>query len=64
MMEPLLKAILDDDRSKAEELLKNDPALATGVVSEPRLYESGIFHWLYAGDTSLHLAAAGGRAER
>lgn len=63
MMEPLLKAILDDDRSKVEELLKNDPALATGVVSEPRLYESGIFHWLYAGDTALHLAAAGYRVE-
>ncbi len=63
MMEPLLKAILDDDRSKVEELLQNDPLLATGVVSEPRLYESGIFHWLYAGDTALHLAAAGYRVE-
>jgi hypothetical protein len=63
MMESLLSAILDDDRSKVEELLKSDPALATGAVSEPRLYESGIFHWLYAGDTALHLAAAGYRIE-
>jgi len=63
MMEPLLKAILDDDRSKVEELLKNDPALVMGMVSEPRLYDSGIFHWLYAGDTALHLAAAGYRVE-
>lgn len=64
MMESLLSAILDDDRSKAKELLKNDPALATGVVSKPRLYESEIpIHWLYAGDTALHLAAAGYRVE-
>jgi hypothetical protein len=64
MMEPLLEAILDDDRSKAKELLKNDHALATGVVGEPRLYESEIpIHWLYAGDTALHLAAAGYRVE-
>jgi len=46
-MESLLKAILDDDRSKTKELLENDPALATGLVSKPRLYETGIFHWLY-----------------
>lgn len=63
LMEPLLSAILDDDRGKVEDLLKNDPALATGVVSEPRLYEAGIFHWLYAGDSALHLAAAGYRVE-
>lgn len=62
-LESLLKAILDDDRGKVEELLKTTPALAIDVVSEPRLYESGIFHWLYAGDTALHLAAAGYRVE-
>jgi len=62
-MESLLTAILDDERAKAKDLLKNDPALATAVVRKPRLYESGIFHWLYAGDTALHLAAAGYRVE-
>jgi ankyrin repeat protein len=63
MMEALLKAILDDDCSQTRELLKNDPALATALVNNPKLYESGIFHWLYAGDTALHLAAAGYRVE-
>jgi ankyrin repeat protein len=27
------------------------------------LYEAKIFHWIYAGDTALHLAAAGYRVE-
>ncbi len=62
-MENLLGAILTDDRSQISELLKNDPALVTGLVSKPRLYETKIFHWLYAGDTALHLAAAGYRVE-
>lgn len=63
LMEDLLTAIVDDDRSRVNALLQNDPSLATGLVSKPRLYESGIFHWLYAGDTALHLAAAGYRVE-
>jgi Ankyrin repeats (many copies)/Ankyrin repeat len=63
MMKSLLKAILDDDRRKVRELLKKDPGLATGVVNESRLYDSEIFHWIYAGDTALHLAAAGYRVE-
>jgi hypothetical protein len=28
-----------------------------------KLYASGIFHWIYVGDTALHLAAAGYRVE-
>ena len=62
-MDTLLKAIVDDDRAKVRALLQADPQLATRRVIEARLYESGIFHWLYAGDTALHLAAAGYRAE-
>ena len=62
-LESLLSAIVDDDRAGVRQLLKADPALATLPTDEPRLYNAGIFHWLYAGDTALHLAAAGHRAE-
>lgn len=62
-MDAILTAILDDDRPRARELLKADPGLATCLISEARLYESKIVHWIYAGDTALHLAAAGYRVE-
>jgi len=62
-MDRILGAILDDDRSRVRELLKADPGLATGLIDEARLCESKIFHWIYAGDTALHLAAAGYRLE-
>lgn len=45
------------------ELLKSDPGLATCLINEARLYESKIVHWIYVGDTALHLAAAGHRVE-
>jgi hypothetical protein len=62
-MHTLLAAILKDDRARAKELLKADAGLATGLIDEAKLYESAIFHWIYAGDTALHLAAAGYRVE-
>ena len=62
-MEALLTAILEDNRLTAKQLLENDPSLATSTVKDARLYESQIYHWLYAGDTALHLAAAGYRIE-
>jgi hypothetical protein len=62
-MDYLLAAIVDDDRRRVKELLKLDGALATGLVNEARLYQSKIFHWIYVGDTALHLAAAGFRLE-
>jgi hypothetical protein len=62
-MEAILKAILDDDRARAGELLRADPNLANGLIEEARLYQSKIAHWIYAGDTALHLAAAGYRVE-
>src|SRR5437867_9130970 len=59
----LFAAILDDDRAKVKELLDNDPVLTQrGVVEEER-YESSIAHWIYSGDTVLHVAAAGYRVE-
>jgi len=62
-MDAILTAILDDDRPRVKELLKADPRLATCLIKETRFCEAKIFHWLYAGDTALHLAAAGYRVE-
>ncbi len=59
----LLSAILKDDRAKVKDLLKADRDLATRRIDEPKLYQSEIFHWTYVGDSALHLAAAGYRAE-
>jgi Ankyrin repeats (many copies)/Ankyrin repeat len=62
-METLLKAIINDDHTTVEKLLKADPSLATRPIKQARLYQSKIFHWMYVGDTALHLAAAGYRVE-
>lgn len=58
----LLDAILEDDRTLTKELIRQEPALAHATVPEARL-ESRIAHWIYAGDTLLHVAAAGHRVE-
>src|SRR5579859_5458590 len=62
-MEDLLAAIVADDHARVGALLNRDPSLATGLIKKPRLYESKIVHLIYAGDTALHLAAAGYRVE-
>src|SRR5258706_6152167 len=62
-MNKILTAIVDDNRRWVETLLKADAGLATRLIPKPRLYQSKIFHWIYAGDTALHLAAAGYRVE-
>jgi hypothetical protein len=59
----LFAAIVDDDRSKVKELLDSDPTLTQRGVSEKSRLESRISHWMYSGDTALHLAAAGYRVE-
>ncbi len=61
--ESLLAAILKDDRPAARKLVKTHRELSSDVVEESRLYETEVAHWLYAGDTALHLAAAGYRVE-
>jgi hypothetical protein len=53
-MRKLLAAIVDDDRATVDELLKVDPGLASRLIPSPKLYNSGIFHWIYVGDTALH----------
>lgn len=62
-MNPLLTAIVDDDRSAVNALLQADGGLATRLIQEPKLHQAKIFHWIYVGDTALHLAAAGYRVE-
>jgi len=62
-MNKLLTAIINDERRTSEKLLKADPGLATALIEKPNLCHSKIFHWIYAGDTALHLAAAGYRVE-
>jgi ankyrin repeat protein len=59
----ILGAIQDDDCATVKRLLQVEPSLATLQIGEARLYETKIVHWIYAGDTPLHLAAAGYRVE-
>ncbi len=62
-MDELLAAIVADDRAKVREMLGRDPGLSTQLIDRPILFDSGILHWIYVGDTALHLAAAGHRVE-
>src|SRR5580765_4037531 len=62
-MERIIEAIVADDPGAVKKLLKADAGLATRLIQKPRLQSSGIFHWIYVGDTALHLAAAGYRVE-
>jgi len=62
-MNNVLTAIVDDDRKAVKALLKADRGLAARLIRKPKFYDSKIFHWIYAGDTALHLATAGYRVE-
>src|SRR5262245_16677977 len=62
-MPKLLAAIVDADQLAVKRLLAADRALAARRIEAPKLYRSKIFHWIYVGDTALHLAAAGYRTE-
>jgi len=58
----LIGAILDDDRARVKKLLKQNPTLATEGAAKAVL-ATEITHWIYEGDTVLHVAAAGYRVE-
>src|SRR5262245_31224619 len=62
-MDSLLAAILDDNVAQVKKLLKREPELVSARVEKAVFYDTAIFHWLYVGDTALHLAAAGYRLE-
>ena len=63
LLNNLIAAILADDSSAAKKHLQADASLATCLIQKPKLYGSGISHWIYVGDTALHLAAAGYRVK-
>jgi hypothetical protein len=58
----LFAAIINNDRQKAAQMLKEEPALAKELTKAPRL-ERRLPHWIYAKDSALHVAAAGYRVE-
>jgi len=62
-MDRLLTAIVDDDRAVVKKRLELDPSVARAAIAKPKLYKEKILHWMYIGDTALHLAAAGHRVE-
>src|SRR5262245_52207589 len=55
-MDPIFEAVLDHDKAVAQ-LLRKSPELSQARVGQDHLVET-IPHWLYVGDTPLHLAAA------
>src|SRR5262250_2735333 len=55
-MDPIFEAVLGSDKAVAQ-LLRKSPDLSQARVGQDHLVES-IPHWLYVGDTPLHLAAA------
>lgn len=57
MVDDLVKAVLDDDQAGVNAMLAADPTLAAQTFDGAQLYEE-IAHWIYEGDTVLHLAAA------
>lgn len=61
MLSRLLKAIELNRTGEAEELITSYPSLAMELTTAPELYEADFIHWLYKGDTALHLAAAAAR---
>jgi hypothetical protein len=62
-MNILLRAIFEDNRNKVKNQLQKNPELAKERIEEAKLYRGKIDHWIYLGDTALHLAAAGYRVE-
>jgi ankyrin repeat protein len=56
-MKELLKAILDDDIEEVTQLLANDPSLVHQRMKGDQ-FQKSVPHWLYKGDTALHLCAA------
>jgi hypothetical protein len=62
-MNELTSAIVENDIDAVKRLLREDRDLATRQIQKAKLYQSKIFHWIYVGDTALHLAVAGYRLE-
>lgn len=54
-------AILEGDRDRVRQLLQGEPRLAFTARQTRDHFDERIVHWLYAGDTPLHAAAAAHR---
>lgn len=59
----IVDAIVEDDRTAVKQLLKTNCSLAHFQFDEATLFRGKLCHWIYAGDSVLHLAAAGYRVE-
>jgi len=60
--ESLLRAIEENDPLKVKKIVGQHPHVISELSPVSTLYTIGLSHWLYVGDTALHLAAAGHRA--
>jgi len=60
-MDEIITIIVDDNFAQLKSILASDPGAVSRLVEKDRLLETGIFHWLYVGDTALHVASAGYR---
>ena len=58
MNDKLIQAVLEDGEADLKHLLRQDPELLRARMKGDQLIKI-IPHWLYTGDTALHLAAAG-----
>jgi Ankyrin repeats (3 copies) len=58
-----IAAVLDDDRARLKTLLEQNPGMARHGVADDDQYADGIAHWIYSGDSLLHVAAAAHRVE-
>jgi ankyrin repeat protein len=57
----LVRAIKSDDLSEVEAALNRNPEMARGPIFDADHLDTQFNHWLYRGDTALHLAAVGYR---
>ncbi len=60
-MDEIIAAIVDDDLAQLTSLLKADSRLPDRLAERDLLLDKRIYHWIYVGDTALHVAAAGYR---
>ncbi len=59
----IFDAIDENGIDDVKRFLCANPSLAISGAARPKLYKTNILHWLYVGDTPMHLAAAGYRIE-
>lgn len=54
--------IIDNDTAQLSRVIADQPAIANARIDRDHLFLGKLAHWLYRGDTLLHLAAAGHRS--